>query len=57
MTQTDDISHIINKKMPIDAVPIVIESEPLLPAIVTTGNDIQDDYELARQTLRDLVTK
>jgi len=49
-----EISHIIHKDLPIEATPVqppaVIESEP-----VASGDDIQDDYELARKTLRDLV--
>jgi len=52
----DDVSHIINKPLPIEVVP----QEPQLPAVIeqpSSGDEVQDDYELARATIRDLVTK
>ena len=49
------MSHLVNPSLPItvakDATAVaVIET-------VDTGDDVQDDYELARQTLRETVTK
>jgi hypothetical protein len=51
----EDLEHILNKPLPIE---VPTPQEPQLPAVVegsTSGNDVQDDYELARTTIRDLV--
>lgn len=56
MNDEDDITHIINKPLPID----VTVQDSNLPAVIpeaSSGDDIQDDYELARRTIRDLVSK
>lgn len=50
----DDVSHLVDRSI----VPVVSESaEVVIPEKVEiiSGNDIQDDYELARKTLRELV--
>ena len=38
------------------AVPVVI-SQPAVPAVVSTGDDIEDDYQVARKKLNDLIDK
>lgn len=40
----------------VDAVPVVI-SQPTVPAVVSTGDDIEDDYQVARKKLNDLIDK
>lgn len=40
----------------VDTVPAVI-SQPAVPTIVSTGDDIEDDYQVARKKLNDLIDK
>jgi hypothetical protein len=39
-----------------EKLPVVVE-EPLVPEIVSTGDDIEDDYLVARKKLNDLIGK
>lgn len=39
-----------------DAVPVVI-TQSTVPAVVSTGDDIEDDYQVARKKLNDLIDK
>ena len=39
-----------------EQLPAVVE-EPALPEIVSTGNDIEDDYQVARKKLNELIGK
>jgi hypothetical protein len=51
----EDLEHILNKPLPID---VVATTDPQFPAAIeepTSGDDVQDDYELARATIRELV--
>ena len=45
------MDEVLNQK---EQLPTVIE-EPALPAIVSTGDDIEDDYLVARKKLNDLI--
>ncbi len=38
------------------AVPVVV-SQPAVPAVISTGDDIEDDYQIARKKLNDLIDK
>lgn len=38
------------------AVPVVI-TQPAVPAVISTGDDIEDDYQVARKKLNDLIDK
>jgi hypothetical protein len=51
----EDLEHILNKPLPIEA---LVTTDPQLPAVIeepASGDDVQDDYELARATMRELV--
>ena len=45
------MDEVLNQK---EQLPTVIE-EPALPVIVSTGDDIEDDYLVARKKLNDLI--
>lgn len=56
MNEEDDVSDILNRPLPIT----ITEKPENLPAVIdvpSSGNDVEDDYELARRTMRELVTK
>ena len=48
------MDEVLNKKE--ETLPAVVE-EPSVPAVVSTGDDIEDDYNKARQKLSDLIDK
>ena len=45
------MDEVLNQK---DQLPTVVE-KPLVPEIVSTGDDIEDDYLAARKKLNDLI--
>lgn len=47
------MDEVLNQK---EQLPIAVE-EPTLPTIVSTGDDIEDDYLVARKKLNDLIGK
>src|SRR5574343_589241 len=59
MNENDDVTDILSKPLPIELQQDKLDSpqqNPLVPMQESSGDDIQDDYELARKTLRELVT-
>ncbi len=40
-----------------DNVPAVVPQTNLVPEIISTGDDIEDDYQVARKKLNDLIDK
>lgn len=49
-TETPEAVEIVND------LPSVV-TQPKVPAIVSTGDDIEDDYQVARKKLKDLIDK
>ena len=48
-THMDEVLSLKEEKL-----PVVVE-EPLVPQIISTGDDIEDDYLVARKKLNDLI--
>ncbi len=49
-TETPEVTEVVSE------VPVVV-TQPLVPEIVSTGDDIEDDYQVARKKLNDLIDK
>ncbi|NBO69848.1 terminase [bacterium] len=49
-TETPEAVEIVSE------VPAVV-AQPLVPEIISTGDDIEDDYQIARKKLNDLIDK
>lgn len=41
----------------VEVLPVVVSSPVAVPAVVSTGDDIEDDYQVARKKLNDLIDK
>ncbi len=49
-TETPEVVEVVSE------VPAVV-AQPLVPEIISTGDDIEDDYQVARKKLNDLIDK
>ena len=41
----------------VEVLPLVVNAPAAVPAVVSTGDDIEDDYQVARKKLNDLIDK
>ena len=41
----------------VEVLPVVVNAPAAVPTIVSTGDDIEDDYQVARKKLNDLIDK